>query len=213
MSEQTRIAKELRHSEASFRAIVETTPECVHVMARDGTLLSVNAAGAAMAGAPSVDVMIGRNFYDLVTPDDRDRYRAFNESVCAGQKGVLEFHIIRLDGERRHLETRSAPLRTDDGVVAQLGVARDITDRTQAEVRLRESERHLRQLTETIPVMLWSATPEGAIDYCNARFLEYTGFAADQVMGHDGFTRLLHPDDVERTVQEWLSCIRTGAPF
>jgi PAS domain S-box-containing protein len=175
--------------------------------------LSVNAAGAAMAGAPSVDLMLGRNFYDFVTPDDRERYRAFNESVCAGQKGLLEFHIFRMDGECRHLETRAAPLGNDDGTVAQLGVARDITTRTQAEARLRESERHLRQMTETIPVMLWSATPDGAIDYCNARFLEYTGFDAEQVMGSDGFTKVLHPDDVDRTVQEWLSCIRTGASF
>ena len=213
IDERKRTEDALRHSEASLRAIVETTPECVHVIAGDGTLLSVNAAGAAMAGAPSVDRMLGRNFYDFVTPEDRERYRAFNESVCAGQKGVLEFHIVGLDGECRHLETRAAPLRSDDGTVAQLGVARDITARTQAEARLRESERHLRQLTETIPVMLWSATPEGAIDYCNARFLEYTGFDAEQVMGRGGFTKVLHPDDVDRTVQEWLSCIRTGASF
>src|SRR5882757_3511094 len=166
-----------------------------------------------MAGALSVDLMLGRKFYDFVTPEDRERYRAFNKSICAGQKGFLEFDIVRMDGARRHLETRAAPLHTDDGTVAQLGIARDITARKQAEARLRESERSLRELTETIPVMLWSATPEGAIDYCNARFLEYTGFAADQVMGSDGFTKVLHPDDLDRTVQEWLSCLRTGAPF
>ncbi len=213
IDERIRTDDALRRSEANLRAIVETTPECVHVIARDGTFLSVNAAGAEMAGAPSVDFMLGRNFYDFVTPEDRERYRAFNESVCAGQKGFLEFHIVRMDGERRHLETRAAPLRNDDGTVAQLGVARDITARKQAEARLRESELNLRRLTETIPVMLWSATPEGAIDYYNARFLEYTGFSAEQVMGRDGFAKVLHPDDLERTMQEWSSCIRTGAAF
>jgi PAS domain S-box-containing protein len=213
IDERRRAEDALRHSEANLRAIVETTPECVHVIARDGTLLSVNAAGAEMAGAPSVDLMRGRNFYNFVTPDDRERYRAFNERVCAGQKGFLEFDIVRMDGERRHLETRAAPLRNDDGTVAQLGIARDITARKQAEARLRESERHLRQLTETIPVMLWSATPDGAIDYCNDRFLEYTGFDAEQVMGRGAFTKVLHPDDLDRTVQEWLSCIRAGAAF
>src|SRR6266513_2502248 len=147
-------ADALRHSEASLRAIVETTPECVHAIARDGTLVSVNAAGAEMAGAPSVDLVLGRNFYDFVTPEDREQYRAFNESICAGQKGFLEFDIVRMDGARRHLETRAAPLRTEDGTVAQLGIARDITARKQAEARLRESERRLRELTETIPVML-----------------------------------------------------------
>jgi PAS domain S-box-containing protein len=203
----------LRHSEASLQAIVDTTPECVHVIARDGTLLSVNAAGAEMAGAPSADLMLGRNFYDFVTPDDRERYRAFNESICAGQKGGLEFDIVRMDGERRQLETRAAPLSSDDGIVAQLGIARDITARKQAEAKLRESERNLRELTETIPVMLWSATPDGAIDYCNGRFLEYTGLEAEQLMGRGAFTKVLHPDDLDRTVQAWLSCIRTGAAF
>jgi PAS domain S-box-containing protein len=154
IDERKRTEDALRHSEASLRAIVETTPECVHVMASDGTLLSVNAAGAAMAGAPSVDLMLGRNFYDLVTPEDRERYRAFNESVCAGQKGFLEFHIVRMDGECRHLETRAAPLRNDDGTVAQLGVARDITDRKQAEAQLRESERNLRDTQEKLAHMM-----------------------------------------------------------
>ena len=69
IGERTRTEDALRQSEARLRAIVETTPECVHVIAGDGTLLSVNAAGAAMAGAPSVDLMVGRNFYDLVTPE------------------------------------------------------------------------------------------------------------------------------------------------
>jgi PAS domain S-box-containing protein len=154
IDERKRTEDALRHSEASLRAIVETTPECVHVIAGDGTLLSVNAAGAAMAGAPSVDLMLGRNFYDLVTPEDRERYRAFNESVCAGQKGFLEFHIFRMDGECRDLETRAAPLRNDDGTVAQLGVARDITARKQAEARLRESQRNLRDTQEKLAYMM-----------------------------------------------------------
>jgi PAS domain S-box-containing protein len=67
-------------------------------------------------------------------------------------------------------------------------------------------------MTETIPEMLWSATPEGAIDYCNARVLDYTGFSADEIMGND-WTKLLHPDDVEQTVREWMSCVTTGAPY
>src|SRR5437879_1241476 len=77
---------------------------------------------------------------------------------------------------------------------------------------LRQSELNLRQMTETIPVMLWSATADGAIDYCNARLLDYTGCSAEAVMG-SGWTKLLHPDDVEQTAREWISCVTTGAPY
>ena len=89
---------------------------------------------------------------------------------------------------------------------------RDITDSKLAEKRLRESELNLRQMTETIPEMLWSATAEGTIDYCNARVLDYTGFSADEIMG-SGWTKLLHPDDVERTARTWRACVTTGAPY
>ena len=77
---------------------------------------------------------------------------------------------------------------------------RDITDSKLAEEKLRESELNLRQMTETIPEMLWSATPEGAIDYCNARVLDYTGFPAEEIMGN-GWTKLLHPDDVDQRLK------------
>ena len=60
--------------------------------------------------------------------------------------------------------------------------------------------------------MLWSATPEGVIDYCNARVLDYTGFSAEEIMG-DGWMRLLHPDDIGETTRVWMSCVRSGAPY
>jgi PAS domain S-box-containing protein len=168
LSEQRRVAKELdqriaqrtrelaaaneelkqeiaerRLAEERLRQIVETTPECVKVIARDGTVLGVNPAGVAMAGAPSADVVVGRNFYDFLAPEDRERYREFHERVCAGQKGFLEFDIVGMQGDRRQMETHAAPLRNDDGSVAQLGVTRDITPRKQAEEKLRRSEAFL----------------------------------------------------------------------
>ena len=89
---------------------------------------------------------------------------------------------------------------------------RDITDSKLAEEKLRDSELNLRQMTETIPEMLWSATPEGSIDYCNARLLDYTGFPAEDIMAN-GWTKLLHPDDVDQTSRVWMSCVTTGAPY
>jgi PAS domain S-box-containing protein len=125
-----------KRSELGFRLIVETTPECVKVVARDGTVLSVNSAGVAMAGAPSACVVVGQSFFNFVVPEDRARYREFHERVCAGEKGFLEFDIITAQGERRHMETHAAPLQNDDGSIVQLGVSRDITMRRRSERQL-----------------------------------------------------------------------------
>jgi len=60
--------------------------------------------------------------------------------------------------------------------------------------------------------MLWSATSDGAIDYCNTRLLDYTGFPAEEIKG-DSWSRLLHPDDINHAVQAWLSSVMTGEPY
>lgn len=56
-------------------------------------------------------------------------------------------------------------------------------ERRRSEQKLRESEYNLRLFMETIPQMLWSATPDGAIDYCNRRFVDYTGLSLDELRG------------------------------
>ena len=86
-----------------FRAIVETTPECVKIVACDGTLVFMNAPGLAMVGASSAEAVTGKSVYDIVAPEDRDRFREFNERVCRGEKASMEFDILSLNGPRRQL--------------------------------------------------------------------------------------------------------------
>ena len=133
ITERKRAEDILRESEERFRAIVETTPECVKVVAADGTLLLMNEAGLGMVGAAAAEEVTGRSVYDLIAPEDRETYRAFNERVCAGEKGSLEFDIVGLKGKRCRMETHAVPLRRPDGSIVQLGITRDITGRRKAE--------------------------------------------------------------------------------
>src|SRR6202167_4773609 len=89
---------------------------------------------------------------------------------------------------------------------------RDITDSKLAEEKLRESELNLRRMTETIPEMLWSATPDGAIDYCNTRVLDYTGLAQSEIAGA-GWMRTIHPDESGNVARAWTDAVRSGNPF
>jgi PAS domain S-box-containing protein len=137
---QKQIERAMRESEERFRAIVETTPECVKLVAADGTLLHMNAPGLRMVGADCAEMVVGKNVYDLIDVQDRQRFQAFNEAVCRGEKGTLEFKIVGIHGKRRHMETHAAPLRNADGTVVQLAVTRDITDRIEAAEAVKEKE-------------------------------------------------------------------------
>jgi PAS domain S-box-containing protein len=77
---------------------------------------------------------------------------------------------------------------------------------------LRQRERQLRLLTEVIPQQIWSGTPDGTIDYCNHRLLEYVGHSLEEVQG-GRFMETIHPDDREEFHQEFRRALAAGAAF
>jgi PAS domain S-box-containing protein len=67
------------------------------------------------------------------------------------------------------------------------------------------ARRHRLLLTEFLPEIAWTATAEGANDFCNQRWTAYTGLSAKESRG-DGWMRALHPDDRDDVVAWWRRC-------
>ncbi len=192
ITQQKRTEKALRESEERFRAIVETTPECVKLVSADGTLLHMNRPGLEMVGARSADEVVGKNVYDLIAPEDRDRFKAFNESICRGEQGSLQFDIVGLEGKRRHMETHAAPLRNPDETVVHLAVTADISERKQAEELLRRSEERFRALVNASSDVVYRMSP----DWSELGQLDGRGFIADTgEPRNDWLNEYIHPDD------------------
>jgi PAS domain S-box-containing protein len=123
----------LAGSEARLRAIVETTPECIKLVAPEGTLLQMNAAGLRMIEAGAPEEAEGRSVFDLVAPEHRAGWQANHRRVCSGEALGWEFDVVGLRGTRRSMETHASPLRLPDGRLAHLAITRDVTARKRAE--------------------------------------------------------------------------------
>jgi len=174
----------------------------------DGTEVSIVAMPLGLQGEIGA-LMAGSGRADF--PGETERLVL---GVAANQ-AAIGLREARLRSDQKRLTTeldQRVARRTAELTAANQGLRKEVAERRRAEEHLRQSELNLRQMTETIPEMLWSATSDGAIDYCNARLLDYTGFSAEAVMG-SGWTKALHPDDVEQTARVWISCVTTGAPY
>ncbi len=136
ISERIHAEALVRASEEHLRTIIDTEPECIKLLDRDGQLIDMNAAGLAMIQADSLAQVAGKPLHRLILPEYRKAFQALTQSVLQGNKGMLAFEIEGLKGARRWLETHAVPMTTRGGEIVLLGVTRDITDRKRAEDRL-----------------------------------------------------------------------------
>jgi len=71
---------------------------------------------------------------------------------------------------------------------------------------------HLRNLAEAIPEMVWTAGADGACDFLNQRWCDYTGLTAGKSLG-SGWEAALHPDDMAECAAKWAHSLHTGDPY
>src|SRR5438552_7632204 len=73
-------------------------------------------------------------------------------------------------------------------------------------------ERRFRSLADAIPQILWTAKPDGRLDYFNQRWLTYTGLTLEQTqLGY--WRRVIHPDDLQLFIDRWTSAFESGEAF
>jgi PAS domain S-box-containing protein len=151
---------------AILRAVFEATPECIKIVAPDGSLVQMNPAGRAMIEAPEGGELQGACVFDLIAPEFRQIWRENHRRVCAGDRLTWEFDIIGLAGTRRHMETHAVPLEMPDGTFGQLALTRDITQRKDAERQQRllidELNHRVKNTLATVQSLMIQSAPGAA---------------------------------------------------
>lgn len=97
-------------------------------------------------------------------------------------------------------------------VEARREVERLLHESEQARAHAQASEARYRFLAESIPVQVWTATPDGALDYVSERTATVLGESSDLIVGQ-GWISVVHAEDVERTIGRWRQSLRTGEPY
>jgi len=158
---------------------------------------------------PSVDL-----FMSVVHEQDRPRVRRVQEeSTGARRPYEMEYRVVLPDRSLRHLRTIGRPVPAEAGELEEyMGTTTDMTDRVRTEAILRQREKELRDVIETVPAIAWTTAPDGSNTFASRRWTEYTGLSAHDTQGW-GWSAAVHPDDLDGLVNKWRQSVASGAPL
>ena len=89
--------------------------------------------------------------------------------------------------------------------------ATEVTDQVNAKKLLEQSEEHFKRLADMSPQIIWTAMPDGKVDYFNQRWYDFTGY--DKSLGNESWDSILHPDDLENSLEAWKVAVNTGKEY
>ncbi|HEV2512020.1 MAG TPA: PAS domain-containing protein [Bosea sp. (in: a-proteobacteria)] len=156
-----------------------------------------------------------------VHPDDAARvWAGLKDCLSSGRPFAMRYRLRRHDGVYRWMDGRAEPLLDEDGSIIQWhGLSHDVDDQLRVEEALRESERSLRQLVETLPALIYCAAPNGEPIYRSEKLREFLGFGLGD-KDEEGKTRLtgtldaiIHPDDLPDVKERYAHSLATGSPY
>lgn len=194
-------------------SIVESSSDAIFSKALDGTLLSWNPAAEEIYGY-SAQEMIGRNVSLLAPPELAHEIRDILERIKGGERiALLETERVRKDGHRIQVSLSVSPMMDASGqIIAASTVARDITERKEMELALKENEQRFRTMANSIPQLAWMANADGFITWYNDKWYQYTGTTPEQMEGW-GWQSVHDPEVLPSVMKQWQGSIATGEPF
>ncbi|WP_395943376.1 PAS domain S-box protein [Brevundimonas sp.] len=165
-------------------------------------------------GVQPSDDLTPEDFEALVFEEDRSLVSGAHTRASGEAPSDVEYRIRRAsDQSLRWIHRKAQFIRNPEGQPIQMvGVVQDITRRRRAEDALRRSEMQFRAFAQALPNQIWTAGPDGRIDWFNERLLDYVGIPTDELLGLD-WSQFVHPEDLEATTRAWNAAWAARSPF
>lgn len=205
----------LKQSRKQFQLLLDSVAEGICGVDIDGNCIFLNPAGAVMLDY-SADELVGQPIRIFTQQQHNDKV----SGECKIMRATADGRSLRGDDDIFWRRDKVAlpvhyslnPIITDGITTGAVVAFTDMTERRQAEDALRDSERQLRFVMDSVPQKLFTTTAEGAVSYANPKWLQFSGFPFEQIRDW-GWKQLVHPDDLEQTLAAWRKSMASGTPF
>jgi len=144
--------------------------------------------------------------FQSVHPDDATLVKeTIGRAAQHGKDFDYEHRLLMPDGSVKHIRIVAHAEGTESGELEFVGAVMDVTT-------AKEAEDKIRLIINTVPGLLWTARPDGWVDFLNQRWLDYTGMTLERGLGwawQPGY----HPDDLGTVLSKWRAAVAERKPL
>jgi PAS domain S-box-containing protein len=209
VTEREKAAERAALAEDRFRRLLEASPVGIVETTWDGQVRKANDAFYRIVGWDRESFARAELDLRKITPNDwiettDQNIRSARETRRSVQ---YEKEYLRRDGSRVPvLVVLSVIEAVQDDIIC---FVLDLAEQKEGEMRLLESERSLRSMADAMPQIVWTARPDGHVDYYNRGWFDFTGLPED-LTGDMSWKPVLHPDDASVVTEGWYASIGSG---
>jgi PAS domain S-box-containing protein len=210
-------------STPDYQHLFRLLPHNYLLLKPDGTIVDNSDRHVGVSMLPR-EQSAGRNIFEAYpsAPESQRELDESHEHVRRHKEPhtmpLMRYDLLRPEAEGGGFETRywritHYPVLDAQGELLYiLQHPEDVTAQHLAEQALTLAQERALFTLEALPVMVWTARPDGTVDYLNRRWLDFTGRAASEGPAQ-AWTDYLHPDDLPRLTEGWTQAITTGQAF
>ena len=190
-----------------FENVIESTGDSIFVKDTQSRYLLLNSTAASIIGLPKSEI-IGKKDAELFPLEIADMLVENDRRIWqSGIEETLEEVVKDSEGNILTFLSTKSPLRDRAGnITGVVGVARDISDRKQAEIALQQSEEKYRCLIEATSQIIWDTNANGEVVTEQPGWSAFTGRTYEEMKGWKWLNDI-HPDDREETVRIWSQAV------
>ena len=226
-----RAITELRRADEAIRrlaAIVESSEDAIISKDLNGVITSWNQGAANLFGYEAGEV-IGKPVSILIQPENQREEPNLLRRVRKGER-IQHYETVRVrkDGTPIPVSLTVSPIKTEQGeIIGISNITRDISERRRSEAELSrtretseltaralaESAERLRLLAEVVSLQVWTAHPNGDLDWANFECVKYLGADLERDILGTSWVKYVHPDDLPHATECWQAALSSGEPY
>ncbi|HZF22377.1 MAG TPA: PAS domain S-box protein [Burkholderiales bacterium] len=220
-TQMVRVAIEAKSNEELLRTVFEGAPCGMAITDLAGNIVRVNPTFARLVGHTQAELQ-GKTIADVTHEEDYPQNKALIDELLAGKREafVIDKRYRRKDGQLVWVHNTVALVRGPaDEPRYMVALIEDISARKRAaeaslqmageiQALARQKEDLLRLVIDTIPTMAWSLLPDGAVEFVNQRWLDYTGLSLEEAL--EDAIHIVHPEDLPSVMEKWSVDMAAG---